>query len=107
MLKKSVEIIIIAAGKGTRMKSDKAKVLHQVSGRPMITHVVDTASKVTGKDFEVVETDRRPGDPPVLTADASKARDELGWTTDYPELEKIVESAWKFHNDHPNGYEDK
>jgi len=70
-----------------------------------VRQVIDTVRKVSGKDFKVVETDRRPGDPPVLTADAYKARAELGWTTDYPELEKIVESAWKFHNDHPNGYE--
>lgn len=71
-----------------------------------VRQVIDTVRKVSGKDFKVVETDRRPGDPPVLTADASKARRELGWTTDFPELEKIVESAWKFHNDHPNGYGD-
>jgi UDP-glucose 4-epimerase len=71
-----------------------------------VRQVIDTVRKVAGKDFKVVETDRRPGDPPVLTADASKAHAELGWETDYPELEKIVESAWKFHNDHPNGYGD-
>ena len=71
-----------------------------------VRQVIDTVRKVSGKDFNVVETDRRPGDPPVLTADASKARAELGWATDYPELAKIVESAWKFHNDHPNGYGD-
>ncbi|MHC5181668.1 MAG: UDP-glucose 4-epimerase GalE [Planctomycetota bacterium] len=69
-----------------------------------VREVIDTVRKVSGKDFNVIETDRRPGDPPVLTADATKARVELGWTTDFPELEKIVESAWKFHNDHPNGY---
>ena len=71
-----------------------------------VRQVIDTVRKVSGKDFPVIEMDRRPGDPPVLTADASKARTELGWTTNYPELEKIVESAWEFHNDHPNGYGD-
>jgi UDP-glucose 4-epimerase len=71
-----------------------------------VRQVIDTVRKVSGKDFSVIETDRRPGDPPVLTADASKARADLGWTTDYPELARIVESAWKFHNDHPNGYGD-
>ena len=69
-----------------------------------VRQVIDTVRKVSGKDFEVVETDRRPGDPPVLTADATKTRQELGWMTDFPELEAIVESAWKFHIDHPNGY---
>jgi UDP-glucose 4-epimerase len=71
-----------------------------------VRQVIDTVRRISGKEFQVVETDRRPGDPPVLTADASKARKELGWTTDFPELEKIVESAWKFHHEHPNGYQE-
>ncbi|MDA3896831.1 MAG: NTP transferase domain-containing protein [Desulfobacteraceae bacterium] len=54
MMNNSVEIIILAAGKGTRMKSEKAKVLHQVSCRPMIMRVVDTAVKVSGKDIIIV-----------------------------------------------------
>ena len=70
-----------------------------------VRQVIDTVRKVSGKDFKVVETDRRAGDPPVLTADAAKAREQLGWTTDFPELEAIVESAWKFHTDNPDGYE--
>jgi UDP-glucose 4-epimerase len=72
-----------------------------------VRQVIDCVRKVSGKDFKVVETDRRPGDPPVLTADASKAHKELGWKTDYPELEKIVESAWKFHTTNPKGYGSK
>jgi UDP-glucose 4-epimerase len=69
-----------------------------------VREVIDTVRKVSKKEFKVEETDRRPGDPPVLTADASKAQVELGWSPDHPALEKIVESAWKFHNNHPNGY---
>lgn len=71
-----------------------------------VRQVIDTVRRVSGKEFKVVETDRRPGDPPVLTADASKAKKELGWSTNYPELETIVQSAWKFHTEHPNGYGD-
>jgi UDP-glucose 4-epimerase len=71
-----------------------------------VRQVIDTVRRVSGRDFKVIEADRRPGDPPVLTADASKAQKELGWKTDYPELETIVQSAWKFHNDYPNGYGD-
>ena len=58
------------------------------------------------KDFKVVEADRRPGDPPILTSDATKARTELGWMPELPELEKIVATAWQWHNEHPDGYPD-
>jgi UDP-N-acetylglucosamine diphosphorylase/glucosamine-1-phosphate N-acetyltransferase len=50
----SVAIIILAAGKGTRMKSEKAKVLHSVTGRPMILHVVETAVEVSCKEIIIV-----------------------------------------------------
>jgi len=69
-----------------------------------VRQVIDTVRRVSGKDVKVVEAPRRPGDPPVLTADASKARRELGWETDFPDLESIVRSAWKFHESHPEGY---
>jgi UDP-glucose 4-epimerase len=71
-----------------------------------VRQVIDTVRKVSGKEFKVVEDARRPGDPPVLTADASKAQKELGWKTRFADLEAIVRSAWTFHNEHPNGYGD-
>ena len=71
-----------------------------------VREVVETVKEVSGKDFKVVEIERRPGDPPILIADAKKAKNELGWQTKYPQLEKIVESAWKWHNKFPNGYPD-
>jgi UDP-glucose 4-epimerase len=71
-----------------------------------VRQVIETVKKVSGKNFKIVETGRRPGDPPVLTADASKATKELGWERKFPRLESIVETAWKWHNEHPHGYED-
>lgn len=50
----NIAVIILAAGLGTRMKSQKAKVLHQVLGQPMILYVVDTAVQVAGKDIILV-----------------------------------------------------
>ena len=71
-----------------------------------VRKVIGTVKKVSGKDFKVVEADRRAGDPPILTSDATKAIRELGWKIEFAELEKIVETAWQWHNEHPNGYED-
>lgn len=47
-------IVILAAGLGTRMKSNKAKVLHEVCGRTMVEHVVQTATQVAGSNVVVV-----------------------------------------------------
>lgn len=41
MQKRNLAVVVLAAGKGTRMKSDSAKVLHPVGGRPMLRHVLD------------------------------------------------------------------
>ncbi|HUT29772.1 MAG TPA: UDP-glucose 4-epimerase GalE [Sedimentisphaerales bacterium] len=71
-----------------------------------VRQVIETVKQVSGKDFRVVETDRRPGDAPILTADAGRARSELGWQPKFPGLEEIVASAWKWHNEHPDGYPD-
>ncbi len=71
-----------------------------------VREVIETIKKVSGKDFKVVAAGRRPGDAPVLTSDATKAKNELGWKTELPELEKIVETAWQWHNEHPDGYTD-
>ncbi len=51
---KNIAIIILAAGLGTRMKSDMAKVLHPILGVPMISHVLETASQVADRDIIVV-----------------------------------------------------
>jgi len=69
-----------------------------------VREVIETVKKVSGKDFNVIASDRRPGDAPVLTSDATKAGTELGWKPEFGELEKIVATAWHWHNEHPDGY---
>lgn len=51
---KNIAVIILAAGKGTRMKSDKAKVLHEINGKPMVNYVAEAASKVADDGIVVV-----------------------------------------------------
>jgi UDP-glucose 4-epimerase len=71
-----------------------------------VKEVIETVKKVSGKSFSVIATDRRPGDAPVLTCDATKARNELGFKAEKPELEEMVSTAWQWHNAHPDGYPD-
>lgn len=66
--------------------------------------VIDVARQVTGHPIPVVETDRRPGDAPILVASAEKINQELGWRPGRPDLRDIVASAWAWHSAHPEGY---
>jgi UDP-glucose 4-epimerase len=71
-----------------------------------VKEVIETVTKVTGQRVLSVESARRPGDPARLVASSEKIKDELGWTPRYPDLERIIEMAWRWHRNHPNGYED-
>jgi len=71
-----------------------------------VRQVIDTVKAVSGRDFTVIEAPRRPGDPPVLTSDATRARTELGWITRKSDLHEMVATAWTWHSSHPDGYED-
>jgi UDP-glucose 4-epimerase len=61
-----------------------------------VKEVVKTVKKVTGKDFKVVETERRPGDPPSLVAKVEKIKRVLDWKPKYDDLEFIVKTAWEW-----------
>lgn len=69
-----------------------------------VKEVVEAARKITGKEIKAEIAPRRSGDPSRLVADAKKAREILGWNPQYPEIEKIIESAWAWHEENPNGY---
>ena len=71
-----------------------------------VKEVVETARRVTGLPIEAKIAPRRPGDPSKLVADAAKARAVLGWNPQYAELEKIIESAWAWHQENPAGFAD-
>lgn len=71
-----------------------------------VREVIEAVKKVSGKSFKVVEAGRRAGDPPILTSDAAKAKDELGWKPQLPRLEDMVSTAWQWHIRHPDGYPD-
>jgi len=71
-----------------------------------VREVIAACEKISGHPITAVEKPRRPGDPPRLVADATKANTELGWRPKYPLIEDIVATAWAWHQQHPNGYTD-
>lgn len=67
--------------------------------------VIEVARRVTGQEIPVQEGPRRPGDPAALVASAARIQQELGWRAEYCHLEEIIGSAWRWHKNHPYGYE--
>jgi UDP-glucose-4-epimerase GalE len=69
-----------------------------------VREVIRTVEEVTGFSVPTREGPRRPGDPPALVADASAICHELGWAPLYTDLRAIIETAWRWHRSHPNGF---
>ena len=69
-----------------------------------VKEVIDTAKRVTDREIEAVIAPRRAGDPSQLVGDSAKAREILGWDPQHASLEAIIESAWTWHLNHPEGY---
>ncbi|MBE5067491.1 UDP-glucose 4-epimerase GalE [Ligilactobacillus salivarius] len=69
--------------------------------------ILEAARKVTNKEIPAEIAPRRGGDPDVLVASSTKAREVLGWKPQFDDISKIIETAWKWHTLHPEGYQDK
>ncbi|MCH2594746.1 MAG: UDP-glucose 4-epimerase GalE [Pirellulales bacterium] len=72
-----------------------------------VKEVIDACRKVTGHPIPATIVPRRAGDPPELVADASLANKTLNWKPKYDHIEAVVASAWKWHQAHPRGYDDR
>ncbi len=71
-----------------------------------VFEVVDVARKITGHPIPIRVVARRAGDPAVLIAASSRIDSQLGWQPQFQDLHVIIESAWKWMQFHPNGYQD-
>lgn len=71
-----------------------------------VREIIDTAKEVTGKDFAVVEEQRRPGDPATLIASSNKIKEELGWRPEHSHIDEIIRTAWRWHTQNPKGYKE-
>ncbi|CAA9525775.1 MAG: UDP-glucose 4-epimerase [uncultured Thermomicrobiales bacterium] len=71
-----------------------------------VKQIVDAVERVTGRALPIEYGPRRAGDPPVLVADSTRARAELGWDPALSNLDQMIGSAWDWFQRHPNGYGD-
>ena len=62
-----------------------------------VRELIDAVERVSGRTVPVTQEARRPGDPPALVADASLARETLGWRASYTDIDAIIATAWKWH----------
>ncbi|MHB1044158.1 MAG: UDP-glucose 4-epimerase GalE [Eubacteriales bacterium] len=70
-----------------------------------VLEVIRAAEAVTGRPVPVVYSARRQGDPAVLVASSEKAVKELGWRPRFAGLTEIIETAWRWHRNHPQGFD--
>ena len=70
-----------------------------------VLEVIEAVKRASGRDLKVVETARRPGDPPELVGSAEKIASELGWQPCYRTLDSIVQTAWRWHSRLPDGFQ--
>jgi UDP-glucose 4-epimerase len=67
--------------------------------------VIEAARRVTGHPIPATVAPRRAGDPATLVASAARIHADLGWTPRWSDLDTIIESAWRWQQAHPHGYD--
>ena len=87
-----------------RVKGEPVAVNLGTGAGHSVRQVIDAARRVTGKTIPLREQPRRPGDPPVLVAAVRRAAELLEWRATHSSLENILDSAWRWHRAHPQGY---
>jgi UDP-glucose 4-epimerase len=69
-----------------------------------VREVLAATERAVGQPVAYRVGARRDGDPPVLVADSTRARDILGWEPRNPTLDAMIGSAWEWRRQHPDGY---
>jgi UDP-glucose 4-epimerase len=88
-----------------KMESISGKAYNLGNGEGYsVMEVVEATKRVTGMEITTKISPRRPGDPAILVASSQLAREELGWEPEFPEIERIIETGWRWLEKHQNGY---
>jgi UDP-glucose 4-epimerase len=102
-----VHVVDVASAHLLALATQKSDSFNLGSGGgTSVREVLNACRKVSGHPIPTVEKPRRAGDPPRLVASSEKAKRELHWNPRFADIEKIVESAWRWHVAHPGGYSD-
>ncbi|MGB1125464.1 MAG: GDP-mannose 4,6-dehydratase, partial [Phycisphaeraceae bacterium] len=72
-----------------------------------VLQIIEAGREVTGHPIPAEMGPRRPGDPPMLYADPSKIKNELGWEAKCTDIKQMVADAWQWFKNNPDGYGDK
>src|SRR5213075_3197807 len=75
-------------------------------GGSSVREVIESCRKITERKIETIEKPRRLGDAPRLIASSKRIKNEVGWQPQFQSLDAIIESAWKWHQKFPRGYND-
>ncbi len=70
-----------------------------------VKNIINLVSEVSKREVRHTIEPRRAGDPPSLYTDYSKAKNELGWEPKNSDLATIIQSAYTWHTNNPNGYQ--
>ncbi|MEG8980358.1 UDP-glucose 4-epimerase GalE [Priestia megaterium] len=71
-----------------------------------VKEIITAAREVTGHPIPEVIGERRNGDPSKLVASSAKAKEILGWAPTRTSVYQMIKDAWKWHQNHPHGYEE-
>ena len=69
-----------------------------------VKEIIEAAREITGHPIPAEVAPRREGDPAMLVAGGSKAREVLGWTPKHADVKRVIEHAWAFLSKNPSGY---
>ena len=94
----------IAAFKNLEVPSS-CSFYHLGTGTPnSVVETIKGVEEVTGLKVPYEISARREGDPDALYANSAKAKSELGWKIKFNDVREIIETAWRWHKNNPNGF---